>query len=206
MWLLDRSAAVPAGLGFVGLGRPWRLRRLFGAHRRAAARHADLPAYRPGTRLEFGSGNGYPYAVAGWDAPDPAGRWTRGGLARIVLPLAEPARPGPWTLEAECEVLHTSFNREVETDVIVGGRRVATWRFSGFFPERRALAATAPELPPGPVEIVFVVRHPVIAADVRWPSDDPSQVGLHLFNLALSPATEPSAKARRGRSLDSRAQ
>ena len=186
MWLLDRSAAVPGHLAFVALGRPWRLRRLLGAHRRAASRHRDLPAYEPGTRLEFGYGDGNRYAVAGWEAPDPDGRWTRGGLGRLVLPLAE-VPPGPWQLEAECEVLHTGFNREVEADVIVDGRNLDTWQFSGTLPSREHRVAELPGPAAGPVEILFVVRHPVIAADVRWPSDDPNQVGLRLFSLTLGP-------------------
>jgi hypothetical protein len=187
MWLLRRTVAVPAHGAFVALGRPWRLRRFLGGHRRAARHHPDLPPYAPGERLRFGTGSpDGVYAVDGWAAPTEQGRWSLGGLGRVVLPLRETIA-GAWVLEAESAVVLTPYRQDVEVDVVADGRRVATWRFVGeTLPYPRAAPIRSPG--PGPIEILFVVRPPAVPMDARVPGSDDRQLGILLAGLRLGPA------------------
>jgi hypothetical protein len=186
MWLLDRTVSVPGHGAFVGLGRPWPLRRLLGGHRRAARRHRDLPAYEPGSLLEFGKGrSGAPYVVAGWDELEEDHVWTRGGIGRLVLPVADPGS-GPWRLEASCGVLLSPYRDRAAVDVVVAGRRIESWRFSPEWdPEWRTAELPAPAA--GPVEVLFVVRHPATLSDLRFSEHDPRQLGMNLNRLRLGP-------------------
>jgi hypothetical protein len=196
MWLLHRALAVPARLCFAAVGWPWRLRRLLGAHRRAAHRCPGLPPYEPGTELHFGlGGSGTPYAVAGWDVEEEHGRWTRGGLGRLVLPLAAAPR-GSWALEARCTVVLTAYRPAASVEVIVDGRRAAVWRFEHARPEFERVAEV-PAPGEGPLEILFRVRDPVVPTEARVKGSDDRQLGLLLSTLRLGPASPGAAAAAR---------
>lgn len=135
-----------------------------------------------------GDGTGCPHLTAGWHYPEPHGTWSRERLARIVLPLAEPA-DGPLLLEAQLSGFVAAARPRLELDVLLEGRRrLVTWPFQGAEPRAQTCVALIPARPGRRMlDLVLRVRHPGDGELVGW-SGDPRTMGVALSWLRVTRA------------------
>jgi hypothetical protein len=100
----------------------------------------DLPKYRWGDRLTFGSeGNALRFLGSGWSAPEAGVNWTDGGKALLVLPTASPADAVDLEVFARPFLVQDKAPRQ-RVRIYVNERLVGEWILtSGEFQEKTML-------------------------------------------------------------------
>jgi len=135
----------------------------------------EPPVCEPGRPLSLGIGSGEASPVAGgWWPPEPDGRWTRNGRARLLVRISGSHR----SLALELDALPVREHQRVRVSVN-GGRRL---RMSWDRPERRRVP-----VPPGAEElrVDLQVKDPISPSELgRW--QDTRQLGLFVRSVGLT--------------------
>jgi hypothetical protein len=190
---LSRRRELPGQLLFNVTGRRWRVRRSLGrlvGRRERPGNEADgWASYELGSWARFTDPNPpTQFLAAGWWFPEDFGVWSRGGCSHLRLGLERPI-DGPLALSFGLRAPLGPGHDRVEVDVVVNEHRLLRLVLdqqtpaSSFTVEVPA-AATAGRTG---VEIVFVVRDPVVPAELGT-APDQRQIGIGLGELMLTEA------------------
>ena len=152
------------------------------------AMRVDPAPERPALPLEkiaFGPGSAGASALGqGWAEPEPAGTWSNGRRAELVLTRPE-GLAGPLRLRLRLEALAPAPEARQRVGLWLDGREVASWKLE----DRRPawVEAGLPAGPPGPMRLELRVGTPIRPVD-RGIGTDTRELGVQIQGLRAKPA------------------
>ena len=149
-----------------------------------------------GRRIGFGVDSGDDAMLAGgWSWTEPAGRWTVGPRAHLLLRAADPRRVGAVAFEAVPFLPRPA--RRLRVEVVANGRHLASLRYHAIHP-RVARVEIPNDLmgPTGELLLSWLIGEPDSPLAHRL-SDDRRALGLFLRRLVLLPPARDLTEAAR---------
>jgi hypothetical protein len=147
------------------------------------------PHYEIGSMLDFGAGaRGLAALGGGWSEPEPAGCWSNGPNAMLLVRIDDAPRALELTLDADPYIGQPG--RRIIVDVLANGRRTGTLTYDNDDAERlttrRVTIAPRRGDLPGELALTFRIRQPASPAQ-HGLSGDRRKLGIFLRSLRLAP-------------------